>query len=351
MKTLAYYISDYGYGHASRSIALIRELLGKDKDIVVVICHSYALDFMKSSLSEHGDRVFFHYVRTDVGYVLRKDSLEVDSEELEKELRTYVMKLPALAVEEADYLRSFNVSAILSDISPVAMETAEQLGVPVIGVSNFTWYTAYQGMVSEECLTSLRHYYEKMDCFIALAGSDEHWDNQINAGFYARHVNEETVQKIKQSFNKKLIFMPIGMKIELGSINELPIWDHPQFSFVVSHNMNIEHPNVTQIQENDNEVQHYVAAADLVISKAGWGTAAEAAVAGTPLLLIERNAFTEDRNTTKALVNGGFAKSVSWEELQHIDLLQEYERFSNNRAVAPNEVSTIANTILDYIAK
>ncbi|MFT8323534.1 MAG: hypothetical protein ABF649_21995 [Bacillus sp. (in: firmicutes)] len=37
IKTIAYYISDYGYGHASRSIAIIRELLKVDNDYGHVI--------------------------------------------------------------------------------------------------------------------------------------------------------------------------------------------------------------------------------------------------------------------------------------------------------------------------
>jgi UDP-N-acetylglucosamine:LPS N-acetylglucosamine transferase len=39
--------------------------------------------------------------------------------------------------------------------------------------------------------------------------------------------------------------------------------------FVVSSNMDITHPNVYQVPTTYTEVQHYVAAADLVISKAG----------------------------------------------------------------------------------
>lgn len=50
MKTIAYYISDYGFGHASRSIAVIRKLLNHP-EVEIMICHSFALSFIKESLT------------------------------------------------------------------------------------------------------------------------------------------------------------------------------------------------------------------------------------------------------------------------------------------------------------
>ncbi|MFS0774819.1 hypothetical protein ABC255_02100 [Neobacillus sp. 3P2-tot-E-2] len=44
MKTIAYYISDFGFGHASRSIAVIRKLLNHP-EAEIMICHSFALSF------------------------------------------------------------------------------------------------------------------------------------------------------------------------------------------------------------------------------------------------------------------------------------------------------------------
>lgn len=39
------------------------------------------------------------------------------------------------------------MDCIISDISPIAFEIADQLEVPSIGISNFTWYTAYKNIV------------------------------------------------------------------------------------------------------------------------------------------------------------------------------------------------------------
>ncbi len=44
-KIIAYYIPDYGYGHAARSIAIIRELLKKDSQVHIIITNYFANDF------------------------------------------------------------------------------------------------------------------------------------------------------------------------------------------------------------------------------------------------------------------------------------------------------------------
>ncbi|WP_335699289.1 hypothetical protein [Neobacillus drentensis] len=62
MTTIAYYISDYGYGHASRSIAIIRKLL-EESEVKIIVCHSFALSFIKASLNS--DSVSYRNIKTN----------------------------------------------------------------------------------------------------------------------------------------------------------------------------------------------------------------------------------------------------------------------------------------------
>jgi UDP:flavonoid glycosyltransferase YjiC (YdhE family) len=336
MKTIAYYISDYGYGHASRSIAIIRELLWKDKELRVVICHCFAMPFVQDSLSEFGVCVIYHNVKTDVGYVLHHQSLQVDKARLGQDLKMFLDEFPEVINIEVSVLKKLDVQCVVTDISFLAIEVADRLGVPSIGISNFTWYTAYQGMVKDKgILKQLKSSYDKMTHFYALAGSKEPWEWQQHYGYLARKTDTVEVDRFKQLFNpdgtKNIVFMPIGLKIDTGNISNLPLWDDPSCVFVVSQNMNVHHPNVHQVPTGYNEVQNIVAASDLVISKAGWGTCAEAVIAGKPLLLIERKGFNEDHNTTEALLADQLAKVVQWEDLNKIDFTQIISSYKPTR--------------------
>lgn len=63
--------------------------------------------------------------------------------------------------------------------------------------------------------------------------------------------------------------------------------------------------NVFPIEKNYLESQHYVAASDLVITKAVWSTLSEAIVSNRPLLIIERKNIPEDVTTIDYLKNKG----------------------------------------------
>jgi hypothetical protein len=353
MKTIAYYISDYGYGHASRSIAIIRELLRKEEELRVVICHSFALPFIKESLFEFGARVIYHTIMTDVGYVLHNQFLQADAVGLKRELQKYLDELPVVIDREVGDLNELDVQYVVTDISFLGIEVADRLGVPSIGISNFTWYTAYQGMIEDKgILKQLKSYYAKMTHFYALAGSKEPWERQQTYGYFSRETDLVEVNRFKQLFNpdgtKNIVFMPIGLKIDMGDISNLPLWHDPNCVYVVSQNMNVHHPNVHKVPTGYNEVQNIVASSDLVISKAGWGTCAEAVIAGKPLLLIERMGFNEDQNTTEALLANQLARVVKWVDLDRIDFPEVIQSYNPTRYYG-NDVDRISYDVLKLL--
>jgi UDP:flavonoid glycosyltransferase YjiC (YdhE family) len=350
MKTIAYYISDYGYGHASRSIAIIRELLRKEQELRVVVCHSFAMSFIQESLLEFGKRVIYHTVHTDVGYVLHNQSLQADEDGLKRDLLKFLDQIPEMVDREVSILEELDIQCVVTDISFLGIEVADRLGVQSIGISNFTWYTAYQGMIEDkDLLEQMKKSYNKMAHFYALAGSKEPWGKQQYYGYFSRKTDQVEVNRFKQLFNpdgtKNIIFMPIGLKIDIGEISNLPLWDDPNCVFVVSQNMNVHHQNVHQVPTGYNEVQNIVGASDLVISKAGWGTCAEAVIAGKPLLLIERKGFNEDQNTTEALIADQLAKVVQWEDLDKIDFTQIIHSYEPTR-IHENDSEQISSDIV-----
>ena len=65
------------------------------------------------------------------------------------------------------------LSAIISDIVPFPFKIANELKIPSIGISNFTWYTAYRQLIEKNKLESLKEYYSLMDYHFSLAASKE----------------------------------------------------------------------------------------------------------------------------------------------------------------------------------
>ncbi|ECH9276365.1 hypothetical protein YV30_23215, partial [Salmonella enterica subsp. enterica] len=94
-RRMAYYISDYGFGHATRSIAIIRELITKTWVSEVIVCTSFSMQLMMQSLATESDKKLqFRTVRNDIGYVMRGRSVEVDIDGLNLEYDRFLDSFP-----------------------------------------------------------------------------------------------------------------------------------------------------------------------------------------------------------------------------------------------------------------
>lgn len=328
MKKVAYYISDYGYGHASRSIAIIRKLLLSRIDLKIIVCHSFALSFLKASLLDN--RVSYRNIHTDIGFLLQKNSFEPDRSAMEWAYIEFLYAFPKTFEVEREFLLKEQIDLVISDISPLPYLPAKNLGIPSIGISNFTWFTGTQGLISEPVSNKLFQLYKPMDFYFQLAGANEpNWGNIENKhfSFFSRNIDHQEVKRIRNEVgikkNEFLIYIGIGMKIDL-QLSSLPLWNSTNCKFIVSSNAKLKKRNVYTIPHDYQETQNYIAACDLVISKPGWGTVSEAVIAQKPLLLIYRQKMKEDQNTVQYLKEKKRCHTIEWTEFEKIYLDESF---------------------------
>lgn len=326
MKTICYYISDYGYGHATRSIALIRFLLQyAPNQYRIIVCSKNALPFIRKSLKGvPSDNILYHECTSDLGYVLKEGSVDTDPILFKSKYFEYVETLPFEFQREADFIASEHASLVISDISPIPIAAARIAKVKSLGISNFTWYTAYKNMLSHKDLQPLFHAYSMMDSFISLAGSNEpQWCKGVRsmkADFFCRDTDENEVRrlinKINPKRNKCVIYFALGMSIQASGLDSLKMWQDDSCVFVVSSNIDIVRESIHSIPPSYTESQNYVAAADVIITKPGWGTVGEAVSLFKPLLLLDRDLMSEDQNTIHSLTGRHPYQLKSWERLK-----------------------------------
>jgi hypothetical protein len=357
VKTIAYYISDYGYGHATRSIAVIRKLLEEPK-VKIIVCHSFALPFIKASLNS--ERVNYRNITTDIGYFLENESIHPDKVQLLKEYKHFVSDWEKHIDQEKEFLSLNSVDLVISDISPLPFDPAGILGIPSVGISNFTWFTAYQGLIGDRELFTFKKAYQKMTYYYSLAGSQEQWDCKTNDyGFYSREVDIQEVKRIRDLVNpdgkQQVVFLGLGMKIEVGTLDQLPIWDSPNCVFLVSSNVHVDRANVFQIPSDYLESQNYIAASDLVISKAGWGIIGEALCANVPLLILNRPSLKEDQNTIHYLKQHQICDTIEWGDfksyqIDSIKMSKLEHSMKVNRLYSNHQAEKIASDLMGIMS-
>ncbi|MFN3534202.1 MAG: hypothetical protein ACK4WB_02300, partial [Desulfatiglandales bacterium] len=223
MKSIAFFITPHGFGHAARSCAIMSELKELYQDIKVLIFTTVPKAFFQDSL-EGG---FYYYsVLTDVGFV-QKSSLEPDmywTVEALKDL--YPVDLQRFK-GVLEILERWNARIIVSDISPLGILLGKRLQIKTLLVENFTWdwiYSFYGGSVPQlgEFIPFLSESYGMADYRIRTVP----YCGEVNADLIVPPVSRRVRKKkeeVRVALNigkgQRMILLTMGgVSEELGSI-------------------------------------------------------------------------------------------------------------------------------------
>lgn len=131
---LVYCVSAHGYGHASRSAALVHALRRRlpELEIVVRTAVPAALFDGAGARVEAVDGARY-------GRMLQKDALRVDMEASLAEQLALASVWEETVASETASLDDLEARLVVSDAGAVPLEAAARLGVPGVAVTNFTW--------------------------------------------------------------------------------------------------------------------------------------------------------------------------------------------------------------------
>jgi hypothetical protein len=137
-------ISGHGYGHGSRSAAVLAELAALRPGWRLVVSTSLAPGFLDLALAGvvHERRP----CRWDVG-VVQADALGCDGPATLAALEEVAAGWPALVEREARWLAAQGEPVlVLADVPPAAALLAERLGAPLVWLASFGWEAIYAEM-------------------------------------------------------------------------------------------------------------------------------------------------------------------------------------------------------------
>lgn len=137
-------ISGHGYGHGSRSAAVLAELAALRPGWRLVVSTNLAEAFLDLALAgvAHERR----HCRWDVG-VIQADALGCDGPATLEALAEVSAGWPALVEREARWLEAQGEPVLLlADVPPAAALLAERLGAPLVWLASFGWEAIYGAM-------------------------------------------------------------------------------------------------------------------------------------------------------------------------------------------------------------
>jgi UDP:flavonoid glycosyltransferase YjiC (YdhE family) len=346
---LLFYASSHGFGHMTRCLAIIEELLETTDHLIYLASGAFQNSFARVYLARFGDRVIYNDIRTEVGLVNQPNSLQVDIPHLEQELTDFMASWDAIVAQETAFLQTKPVSYVISDISVIGILVGERLGVRNIGIANFTWCEQYEYLgLSETLIARFREVYAKLDILIEYDLMLPTHDLDVprkQIGFISRKFDPDRIAAIKVQYGPS-IFITCGKSADLDNIQI----DNYTGTIFATSGINITadaDANIVQLPVETFDTHNYLAASDIVIAKAGWGTISEALLSKRNLVLIERKGVLEDTENIEELKRRGVAVSIKETDLARIDMHAITELIAKN--IVRKNLDVYHNAVGDII--
>lgn len=180
--------------------------------------------------------------------------------------------------------------------------------------------------------TKYRQAYSYVTKFIkydlCLPISSVNCEEVYKAGFICRDIDFDKVEKIKKQYGKS-IMVTCGKSANLNTINIKSFKGTIFTTFGIDITCQ-EDCNVVNLPIDILDTQNYIAASDIVITKAGWGTIAEAVLGHTNLVLIERPSAKEDSFNIEKIKENKLGIFIAEKDLSTIDIQRLENELKNN---------------------
>jgi Glycosyltransferase family 28 C-terminal domain. len=317
---IAFYISSHGFGHLTRTLVHIEKYLNETEEKIYLASGFKQVEFAKVYLENYEKRLTYEELTTDIGLINKKNSLEVDKAGLEEELHNFIKSWDEVVNQQIKALENKKIKKIVVDISSIGILVGDRMKVSVEAISNFTWYNQYDFLNLDESI--IRKFYEvdqKITKFFVypLSLNLSHLKcEKESIDYVCRPFDYTKINKIKKE-HKKIVFIGCGKSAHLEQI-EVKNFEGTIF-FTDGIKIGGEGRHILLPIET-KDTQNYIAASDFIITKAGWGTVAEAFLSKVPMVLIEREGVLEDSYTINELKKQNKAMSIKLEELKILDM-------------------------------
>ena len=303
--SIVWYVSSHGFGHAARDVEVINEIGRTRPDLRIVMRTSVPPSFVEQSATV---RIEQQHVETDTG-VVQIDSLRIDEGATARQAAAFHADFDARADAEAGVLRQLRATLVVADIPPLACAAADRAGVRSVVLGNFTWDWIYSGfpqfeIVARGVIDAIGNAYARASgALLPLHGGFETMRPVIrDLPFIARksHRSRDDARRIlglRADDTAVLVsFGGYGLRLDHQTI----VRDNPIRLMLTDDDgqpggdaANSLHLTRRMLADRGLRYEDLVAAADVVVSKPGYGIVSECIANETALLYAPRGRFAE----------------------------------------------------------
>jgi L-arabinokinase len=365
---IVFYISGHGFGHATRDLEIIRQLQQQRPGTRIILRTSVPAWFLEKSARAAID---VQPCDTDTG-IVQIDSLQLDEAETVRQATAFYRQFDGRAEEEAGILKNTGASIVVGDVPPLAFAAAARAGIPSIAVANFTWdwiYAAYAGFHHEasSVLATIQDAYSNADLALRLpfAGGFTTMPTVRDVPLVARH------SRRSRPGNRRLLDVSDRRPVVLASFGghgaHLPFERVAETQDVTLIITDYEATSMKQdaafdgrlrcftsqaLEQADLRYEDLVSAADVVVSKPGYGIVSECIANQTALLYTSRGVFAENDVLVAGLQPVVRSRFISQDDLRRGDWEPSIRSLLNGpeppEQMRTDGATVVASAILEF---
>lgn len=304
MKSILYYISGHGFGHAVRSALVIRELYRRGVESHIVTSAPKSI----FDCNLRGVPFHYHYLESDIG-VRQRWSLEVD-------LPSTITAWEACLAREEEWMsgqlnlcREINPAVVVSDIVPFAFPLARRAGLPSFLLATFTWdwildFYREEDPRFERVAERLREMYLEADHLIQppLSFGLPPVKNQSFVPLIGKRScsSREDLRRDLGLDERPAYLLSFG-GFGVREIDKLRLEDMEEYQFLFLDEKEERKENVLTFSRDKTRHEDLVSVSRAVITKPGYGISSEAILNRVPMIHTSRGKFAEYEPLVEAL--------------------------------------------------
>jgi len=288
---IAVYISGHGFGHLAQVAPVLNRMHAIRPNCRFLIRCALPRAEIRARLNFDFE---LEQTPVDVG-VVQKSAIEEDRQASIRQMRDWVEQMDQQIEREIEYLRRFEPSLILSDISPLAFPAAKILNVPGIGLATLDWHTIYSHWLDADdaVIETLAQAYGACDLLLTppMAMDMPVFGEQRQIGLIAAHP-ADILNPVAGDLRKKALVLFGGCgnpAFDLQALSAMQDW-----LFLIPDAPADAPGNVKSVHFGpDARAVDLMAFVDVVVCKPGYGVLSECWCTDTPIAWVERPDFPE----------------------------------------------------------
>jgi L-arabinokinase len=322
---LAAYVSGHGFGHLTRLCEVLRAVRARAPDLAITVVGEVPEALVRRAVPGAALR----RVACDVG-LAQHDALVVDEPGTAARCREFDRTWDDRLRAEAAFLRGAGARAVLADVPALALAAAAEAGVPGLALGNFSWDWIYRHLAARqpsllESAERAAGAYARAELLLELpfAGDLSVFPRRERVGLVARRPRVErgdARRRLGLDGGRPAVLVSFG-GVGVPGLSREVLGRDPAFRFLLPEDLPAERLDALHLDYPD-----VVGAADVVVTKPGYGIVADAIGAGTRVVYTERGDFPEYPVMVREMGQWLAAAHVSNDDLRAGRLADPIER-------------------------